>query len=168
MKQLLYLIKNNNGDKIMVSIIILASLMPVLILIAGIPLVLLIKERINRKMFTLFILFFALFLNSLLLGLYYYLNLIQRDYNLNLNTGTFFIIEIIFLMGLIVILFSKEEFVKIINENLFDGIILLILLGMIGTILSSNILAIFSSFILIMILMGIIFFLVIIQKNLIY
>jgi formate hydrogenlyase subunit 3/multisubunit Na+/H+ antiporter MnhD subunit len=94
----------------------------------------------------------------LLFGFYLPLNLIERGFDLNLNSGTFIIIEIILLVGLIVSLFSKDEFVAIVNENLFDGIILLILLGLMGLFISSNIIAIFSCFILVIMLVGVIFY----------
>ena len=142
----------------MISIIILASLTPVFILLVGSLLVTFMDDRINRKLLSTFIIFLALLMNSILLGFYMLLDLTERDFYLNLGTGTFLIIEFILLIGLIVTLFSKEEIVNIVNENLFDGFILILLIGMIGTIISSNILVIFSSFILVVALIGVIFY----------
>jgi len=142
----------------MLSIIVLASLTPVLILLLGSLLVTFMDERVNRKLLSIFIVFLALFMNSILLSFYMLLDIVERDFYLNLGTGTFFIIEFILLIGLIVLLFSKEEVVNIVNENLFDGLILIILIGMIGTIISSNIIVIFSSFILVITLIGVIFY----------
>ena len=142
----------------MISIIVLASLTPVFILLIGSLLVTFMDDRINRKLLSTFIIFLALLMNSILLGFYMLLDLTERDFYLNLGTGTFLIIEFILLIGLIVTLFSKEEIVNIVNENLFDGFILILLIGMIGTIISSNILVIFSSFILVVALIGVIFY----------
>jgi formate hydrogenlyase subunit 3/multisubunit Na+/H+ antiporter MnhD subunit len=145
--------------KQVLSIITLASLTPMFILLIGVFLISFMKDRQNRKSLSSLIIILALFINTLLLfGFYLPLNLIEREYDLNLNTGTFMIIEIILLIGLIVSLFSKDEFIAVVNENLFDGIILLILLGLIGTFISSNIIAIFSSFILVIMLIGVIFY----------
>ena len=142
----------------MVSLIILASLMPSFILLIGAILILFMNDRINRKLLSSFIILLAFIMNTMLLGFYIGYGLIEREFYLNLTSGTFIISEIILLLGLIVNLFSKEEIVNIVNENLFDGIILIILLGMIGTTISSNLLVIVSWFILVIVLIGIIFY----------
>ncbi len=143
----------------MFSITILASLTPLFILLIGILLITFMKDRQNRKSLSTLIIILSLLINTVLLfGFYLPLNIIERELDLNLNTGTFIVIEIILLIGLIISLFSKDEFVAIANENLFDGLILLILLGLIGTFISSNILSIFSCFVLVITLIGVIFY----------
>ncbi|MHA1291685.1 MAG: hypothetical protein ACTSQJ_03330, partial [Promethearchaeota archaeon] len=95
------------------------------------------QERESRKLLLSLIIFLALLVNTLLLGYYIIYGIIERHFYLNLTAGTFLIIEMILMFGLIVHLFSKEEMIDIINENLFDGFILIILLALIGTIITS-------------------------------
>jgi len=116
------------------------------------------QERESRKLLLSLIIFLALLVNTLLLGYYIIYGIIERHFYLNLTAGTFLIIEMILMFGLIVHLFSKEEMIDIINENLFDGFILIILLALIGTIITSNILAIISCFIVVIFLIWVIFY----------
>lgn len=143
----------------MISIELLFSLTPIFILLLGTFLIIFMEDRTTRKSLLFVILLLALILNTLILiGFYIPMGLIERDYSLSLEKGTFTIIEMILLMGLIVSLFSKEEIIHAPNDNLMDGLILIILLGLIGMVITSNILAIFSCFFLVAILIGVIFY----------
>ncbi len=142
----------------MSSLIVLGSLAPLIVLIIGTILIFFLEDSAIRKYLTLTIVSAALIINTGLLIFFSLSDIIQRDFYLNLEKGTFLLIEIILLMGLIVSLFSREEVVNIANENYHDGLILTILLGLIGMVISSNIISIFSCFIVVMVLIGVIFY----------
>jgi len=142
----------------LVSIIILASFAPSFIMLIGAMLIIFMKDRINRKFLNFFIFIFALLLNSLLLVYYWIYDIVERDLYLNLETGTFILIECILCLSIIILLFSQEENAQVDNENILDGIIIIIILGLIGTLITSNIIAIFSCFIIVVFLMGTIFY----------
>ena len=142
----------------MISLILMASLAPAFVLLLGAPLILFMKDRVNRKSLSFFILLLALFLNSLLVVYYALYDIIERQFYFNFELGTMILIEILLLMSLIGFLFSKDENVNVENESILDGLVFIILLALIGTIISSNIFAIFSCFIVILLLMGLIFY----------
>lgn len=142
----------------MVSIIIIASFAPSFILLIGAMLIIFMKERINRKLLNSFIFMFALLLNSLLVVYYWLYDIVERELYLNLDLGTMILIEIILAMSFITLLFSQQENALVDNENILDGLIIIIVLAMIGTVITSNIIAICSCFIIIIVFMGAIFY----------
>ncbi len=141
------------------SIEVLFSFTPIYILIIGFFLVYFLNDRTYRKSFSALILLLALVMNSIVLfGFYIPYNLIIRDYNLNLTVGTYILIEMILLLSMISFIFAKHEIVNIKNENMMDGLLFLLILSLIGTIISSNLLAIFSCFFVVIIIIGVVFY----------
>lgn len=124
----------------------------------GAMLALVIRNRKIRKNLTFYLMIFNLIINSFLLSFSFVYNLVDIYLNLSLSTGTHILIEIIFIVGLILSIFSKKEFQKFDLDNLSDSLLLMVILGLIGMIISFNMLSIITCFLLILICIGIIFY----------
>ena len=124
----------------------------------GAMLALIVKNRKIRKNLTLYLMVFNLILNSLLLYFSFVNNSVDNYLNLSLSIGTYILIEVIFIVGLILSIFSKKEFQKFDLDDLSDSLLLIILLGLIGIIISFNLLSIITFFLLIIVCIGIIFY----------
>ena len=142
----------------MPSILLLASFTPIFIILIGVLLLLNLDERINRNLLSTFLLGIALLLNTMLLIFYMLLDLRERSFALNFEPGTFFIFEIIMLLGLFTLMFTKHEMMNVVNERQMNSIIFLILLSLIGTVLTSNILITITCFSLALFFIGAFFY----------
>ncbi|MFO8019598.1 MAG: hypothetical protein R6U96_13305 [Promethearchaeia archaeon] len=142
----------------MISILLLASFTPIFIILIGILLLLNLDERENRNSLCTLLLGISLFLNTVLLVVYSLLDLNERSFNLNFDAGTLFIIEMILLLGLLTVVFSKREMVNIVNEKQLNSFILLIILSLIGTVLTANILISITCFLLTLFFIGVFFY----------
>ncbi len=111
-----------------------------------------------RKKILILISILILFTNTLNIIIFSLFDFQIYDFNFNLNVGTFFLWEIIFALNLIILYFSKDEMTGILNENLYDSLIILIIFSLVGASLTSNILIIVIFVIIVFISLGLIFY----------
>ncbi|MGV9171979.1 MAG: hypothetical protein ACOC44_17190 [Promethearchaeia archaeon] len=140
------------------SIIALASFTPIFLILIGTLFSLNLSERTNRNLFSTQLIGISLILNTVLLVFYILLGISEYAFHLNFDTGTLFVIEMILLLGLLILVFSKREMVKIVNEKQLDSFIFLILLCLIGTVITSNLLITISCFVLSIFFIGVFFY----------
>jgi formate hydrogenlyase subunit 3/multisubunit Na+/H+ antiporter MnhD subunit len=84
-----------------------------------------------------------------------YIFYIFNDSNLK---GTYIIIELILIFGLIATQFSKRELMDSSNKCLYDSLMLIIIFGLIGIVLTTNIMSIILWFLFLSLIFGVIFF----------
>ena len=134
------------------------SIIPIFIILIGVFITYLFENNRYRKALTFELILMALLINTILLIYYVLNNIILRLFYLNFESGTLFLIELIFFSGLIVSIFSKDEIELTINENVHDSLILIIILGICCYTLSLNIILISFWLVFILVFMGMIFF----------
>ncbi|MFX1275716.1 MAG: hypothetical protein ACFFAT_11795, partial [Promethearchaeota archaeon] len=116
------------------------------------------QDQKIRKNIVIEIVSISLISNSILLILYSLNNIVQRNFYFNFERGSLLLVELILFLGLFVSLFSKGEIDLVINENIHDGLILTILLGLCCCTLTLNILIISLWLIFVLGFIGIIFY----------
>ncbi len=116
------------------------------------------SKSIYRKNILIILNLIILFVNTLNIIIFSLFDLQYYDFNLNLNVGTFLLWEIIFVLSCIILYFSKDEMTGIINENLYDFLIILIIFSLVGASLTSNILITVIFVIIVYISLGLIFY----------
>jgi formate hydrogenlyase subunit 3/multisubunit Na+/H+ antiporter MnhD subunit len=123
------------------------------ILFIGAFVVYILQNDAKRKQVIFGILIFSLVLNSFLCVMYIFY--IFNDSNLK---GTYIIIELILIFGLIATQFSKRELMDSSNNGLYDSLMLIIIFGLIGIVLTTNIMSIILWFLFLSLIFGVIFF----------
>lgn len=93
-----------------------------------------------RKKFLIFLHLLILSFNTFNIFLFTWYDFQYYEFNLNLNIGTLLLWEIIFFGGCIIFLLSKDEMSGILNENLYDTLLIIVILSLVGASLTLNIL----------------------------
>ncbi len=93
-----------------------------------------------RKKFLIILNLMILSFNTFNIILFGWNNFQYYEFNLNLNIGTLFLWEIIFFLGCIIFFLSKDEMSGILNENLYDTLLIVVIFSLVGASLTLNIL----------------------------
>jgi len=132
------------------------------ILFFGAFAVYILQSHIRRKQVIFGLLFFNLVLNSFLCVMHIFYN-----FNGSNLKGTYIIIELILIFGLIATKFSNKQLENSSNKDLYDFLVLLIIFGLIGIVLTTNIMSIILWFLFLSLIFGVIFFIDNFKKELI-
>lgn len=132
------------------------------VLFIGAFIVYILQSEDKRKQAIFGLLFFNLVLNSFLCVMYifYYFN------GSNLK-GTYIIIELILIFGLIATKFSNKQLENSSNKDLYDFVVLIIIFGLIGIVSTTNIISIILWFLFLSLIFGVIFFIDNFKKELV-
>jgi len=123
------------------------------VLFFGAFVVYIVSSDVKRKQVIFGLLIFCLVLNSFLCVMHIFY--IFNDSNFK---GTYIIIELILIFGLIATHFSKNELRDSSNKGLYDFLMLIIIFGLIGIVLTTNIMSIILWFLFLSLIFGVIFF----------
>ena len=107
------------------------------ILFFGAFVVYILQSDVKRKQVIFGLLFFNLVLNSFLCAMHIFYNF----YGSNLK-GTYVTIELILIFGLIATQFSNKQLENSSNKDLYDFFVLIIIFGLVGIVLTTNIMSI--------------------------
>ncbi|MFX1556736.1 MAG: proton-conducting transporter membrane subunit [Promethearchaeota archaeon] len=119
---------------------------------------LLINKKCKRKNINFYSILLALVLNNAV-WIPHIINDINKEITIfSISNGTFIIIDLIYFLGLILLIFSKNEFDEFESDKISDCLLLIIISNFIGMIVTLNLIALISCFLTITILLGIIFF----------
>jgi len=110
---------------------------------------------------------FGLLISSLVLNSFLCVVFIFNIFNGSNLKGTYLTIELILIFSLIVTKFSNSEFESSSNKDLYDFLLLIIIFGLIGIVLTTNILSIVLWFLFLSSTFGLIFFIDNFKKELV-
>jgi formate hydrogenlyase subunit 3/multisubunit Na+/H+ antiporter MnhD subunit len=119
---------------------------------------LVINKRKIRKLVIFYTLLLNLGLNSILF-IFNISSLFKSTSIFSLSNGAFIIIELIYLLGLFLSIFSRSESKEYPSEKIVDCFILIIISSLIGLVISINLISFISCFLIAILSIGIIFFL---------
>lgn len=115
-------------------------------------------ETEYRRKIILILMITVLVFNTLNLVVFIAYEIISTEFNLSLNMGTLFLSEIIIGLGIITLYFSKDEMRGIVNEHIFDMLIIFIVMCLVGAVITLNILVVIIFTILTQISLSMIFY----------
>jgi formate hydrogenlyase subunit 3/multisubunit Na+/H+ antiporter MnhD subunit len=132
------------------------------ILFFGAFVVYILKSDFKRKQVIFGLLFFNLVFNSFLCVMHIFYN-----FNGSNLKGTYIIIELILIFGLIATKFSNNQLRDSSNKGLYDLLVLIIIFGLIGIVSTTNITSIILWFLFLSFIFGVIFFINNFKKELV-
>jgi len=144
--------------KMSLSISSIIILIQILIITSTAVLNLIINKKGKRKDINFYSILLALVLNNATWIPNTFNGIIKERTIFNISNGTFIIIDLIYFLGFILLIFSKNEFDEFESDQISDCLLLLIISNSIGLIVTLNLISFISCFLTITILLGIIFF----------
>ncbi len=136
----------------------LYTLIPAILLFFGLFWSIAYPDTSYRRKILLALSTISLIFNTFNLTIFILFNLQSTDFYMNLNSGTILALEIILGLGYIALNFSKDEIRGFSNEHIFDSLLLVIILCLIGAAVTTNLVAITAFFAIILISLSIIFY----------
>ncbi|MFX0058121.1 MAG: hypothetical protein ACFE8J_07455, partial [Candidatus Heimdallarchaeota archaeon] len=119
---------------------------------------LVINKRRTRKLISFYTILINLVLNTILFILSVFNGIVEENSIFELSIGTLLFVDIIYIFGLLLSIFSRIESDEYESEKISDCIILLIISSLIGSILTMNLVSFISCFLVVNLLIGCIFF----------